>query len=888
INHQAKVICLDTEAKEIATYSPENLVNSITPKHLAYLIYTSGSTGNPKGVMIEHQSLVNHNLAMIKAYNLTEQDRVLQFASFTFDVAAEEIFPTLLSGASLILRPKILFPTLRDFTQFIQQKSLTIINLPATYWHEWVLDLFHSKIPLAKSLRLVITGSEEVLSERLTLWQKIVANHQRDDLIWLNAYGPTEATITTTLFNPNLKNQKTQIHSVSIGKPINNTQVYICDRHLQQLPIGIPGELLIGGLGLAKGYLNREDLTTEKFITHAFNGSQTVRLYKTGDLARYLPDGNIEFLGRIDNQVKIRGFRIEIGEIEAVLAEYPDIQANAVIVREDEPNNKQLVAYIVPELPSIEIQKLRGFLKEKLPNYMIPSFFVELKELPLTSSGKIDRNALPMPIKNDQNQTLIPPRTPTEKIVADIWQEVLGLRTINIFDNFFDLGGHSLKAAQVISRLREKLLINIPLNYLFAEPTIAGLATCLNNHLAQTLPDDFDKAQTPNWQTEIILDDAIQPPNQDYQFTANPVNILLTGVTGFLGIHLLAEILDKTKANIYCLIRSNHLEAAQAKINDKLKTFQLGNEHQSQRIIPVIGDLSQKYLGLCEPDFLELAEKIDVIYHNGAWVNALYPYSVLKPANVLGTEEILRLACLNKVKPVHFISTISVFSAAYAQGNLIQESDPLGINHGLNAGYTQSKWVAEKLILAARQRGLPITIFRASRIIGHSKTGICNTQDLFCRMIKGCIQLGMVPDFGDSSEDLTPVDYVSAVIVHLARQETSLGKAFHLLNCHPTPNNNLFNSIREMGYPLESISFEKWRSHLAEHCKINKDNVLAPVLSNFSDDNVEPGNPPQFDYQNTLRGLKETDFNFPPIDNSLLKTYFDYFVQSGYLIPPKS
>ncbi|HAO13792.1 MAG TPA: non-ribosomal peptide synthetase, partial [Planktothrix sp. UBA8407] len=590
----------------------------------------------------------------------------------------------------------------------------------------------------------------------------------------------------------------------------------------------------------------------------------------------------------IDNQVKIRGFRIEIGEIEAVLAEYPDIQANAVIVREDEPNNKQLVAYIVPELPSIEIQKLRSFLKEKLPNYMIPSFFVELNELPLTSSGKIARNALPIPIKNDQNQTVSLPRTPTEKIVADIWQEVLGLKTINIFDNFFDLGGHSLKAAQVISRLREKFSINIPLNYLFSEPTIAGLATNLDHHLAQTLPDDFDKAQTPNWQTEIILDDAIQPPNQDYQFTANPVNILLTGVTGFLGIHLLAEILDKTKANIYCLIRSNHLEAAQAKINDKLKTFQLGNEHQSQRIIPVIGDLSQKYLGLCEPDFLELAEKIDVIYHNGAWVNALYPYSVLKPANVLGTEEILRLACLNKVKPVHFISTISVFSAAYAQGNLIQESDPLGINHGLNAGYTQSKWVAEKLILAARQRGLPITIFRASRIIGHSKTGICNTQDLFCRMIKGCIQLGMVPDFGDSSEDLTPVDYVSAVIVHLARQETSLGKAFHLLNCHPTPNNNLFNSIREMGYPLESISFEKWRSHLAEHCKINKDNVLAPVLSNFSDDNVEPGNPPQFDYQNTLRGLKETDFNFPPIDNSLLKTYFDYFVQSGYLIPPKS
>lgn len=887
-NHQAKVVCLDTEAQAIATYSPENLANSITPEHLAYLIYTSGSTGNPKGVMIEHQSLVNHNLAIIKAYNLTEQDRVLQFATFTFDVAAEEIFPTLLSGATLILRPQIFFPTFRDFTQFIQQKQLTIINLPATYWHEWVLDLFHSNIPLAKSLRLVITGSEEVLSERLTLWQKIVANHQRDDLIWLNAYGPTEATITTTLFNPKFKDQKTQIHSVSIGKPIDNTQVYICDRHLQQLPIGIPGELLIGGLGLAQGYLNRENLTTEKFITHAFNGSQTLRLYKTGDLARYQPDGNIEFLGRIDHQVKIRGFRIEIGEIEAVLAEYPGLQTHAVMVREDEPNQKQLVAYIVPESPPIEIQKLREFLKKKLPNYMIPSFFVELQELPLTRSGKIDRQALPIPIKNHENQTLILPRTPMEKIVTDIWQEVLGLKTIHIFDNFFDRGGHSLKAAQVIAQLREKLFIDIPLNYLFAEPTIAGLAAHLDHHLTQTLPDDFDPAQTPDWQTEIILDPTIQPPSPNPPFTVNPVNILLTGVTGFLGIHLLAELLEKTEANIYCLIRSHDLQVAQAKINHKLKTFQLGNDNQTQRIIPVIGDLSQKHLGLCEPDFLELAEKIDIIYHNGAWVNALYPYSILKPANVLGTEEILRLACLNKTKPVHFISTISVFSSTYAQGHVIQESDPLGINHGLNAGYTQSKWVAEKLILAAGQRGLPITIFRASRIIGHSKTGICNTQDLFCRMIKGCIQLGMVPDFGDSNEDLTPVDYVSAAIVHLAHQETSLGKAFHLLNSHPTPNNNLFNSIREMGYPLESVSFEKWRSHLAEHCQINKDNVLAPVLNNFSDDPVEQGNPPQFDYQNTRMGLKETNLNFPPIDNSLLKNYFDYFVQSGYLIPPKS
>ncbi|NCR78513.1 MAG: amino acid adenylation domain-containing protein [Microcystis aeruginosa K13-05] len=878
-DHQAEVVCLDNEENLIVSQSQNNLVNPIQPNNLAYIIYTSGSTGTPKGVMIEHQSLVNHSLGIIKAYDLTSRDRILQFASFTFDVAAEEIYPTFLTGATLVMRPALIFPSLADFTQFIQHNRLTVINLPATYWHEWVLDLSQTLITLPETLRLVITGSEEVLPERLILWQKILSNSQREDITWLNAYGPTEATITTTVFNPNLSHKIAQIHSVAIGKPITNTQVYICDRYCQQVPIGIPGELLIGGLGLAKGYLNRDDLTREKFITHAFNSSEYQRFYKTGDLARYLPDGNIEFLGRIDNQVKIRGFRIEIGEIEAVLTEYPDVRVTAVIVREDQKNNKQLVAYIVPKSPSIDPAKLRSFLKQKLPDYMIPAFFVQLQELPLMSSGKIDRNALPAPTEIQEQKTMITPRTATEKIVAEIWQDVLGLKQISIFDNFFDLGGHSLKAAQVISRLREQLAINIPLNYLFSEPTVAGLSSNLDLNLS----DEIESDQIPDWQVEITLDPSIQPPNLVAPFPQKPADILLTGATGFLGIHLLAELLDKTEANIHCLIRDKSLEQAQAKIYQKLKIFQLWDEQKSSRIIPVIGDLSQKRLGMCEPDFLDLGNQIDVIYHNGAWVNAIYPYSILKPTNVLGTAEILRLACLIKTKPVHFVSTISIFSPSYAQGNLIQESDLLGINHGLNAGYTQSKWVAEKLIMEAGKRGLPMTIFRASRIIGHSKTGICNREDLFCRMIKGCIQLGMIPDFGDSTEDLTPVDYVSGAIIHLASQESSLGKAFHLLNSHPTLNRDLFDCVREMGYPLQLVSFEKWRSHLTEQCKINTDNALSPVLDNFSDENLSAGYPPQFDAQNTVMGLKGTAFNFPKIDDRLLKTYFEYFTKIGFL-----
>ncbi|ARI80882.1 hypothetical protein BH695_1601 [Microcystis aeruginosa PCC 7806SL] len=869
------VIVLDKLAEKLTVQSRENPLSEVVPENLLCLLYTSGSTGKPKGVMLTHAALVNHSWGISEVFGLTESDRVLQFASFGFDVAAEEIFPTWLKGGTVVLRPGQMFPTLTDFADFIEQERLTVLNITPAYWHEWAIAVSQSLATVPSSLRVVAVGGDAVLPETVNIWRQMVGKRVQ----CINVYGPTEASVTAIVHDL-LDYQSEKINSVLIGRPIANTKAYILDQNLQPVPIGVKGELHLCGVRLARGYLNRPELTAEKFIDNPFANAAFNRLYKTGDLARYLPDGNIECFGRIDNQVKIRGFRIELGEIEAVLNQNIDVQTSCVIIREDTPGDKYLVAYIVAHYERIPmISELRQFLSSKLPLYMVPQAFVFLESLPLTTNLKVDRRALPAPTASQDQKTVIAPRTATEKIVAEIWQNVLGLKQISIFDNFFDLGGHSLKATQVISRLREQLAINIPLNYLFSEPTVAGLSSNLDLNLSDKIESD----QITDWQVEITLDPSIQLQNILTFFPQKPADILLTGATGFLGIHLLAELLDKTEANIHCLIRDKSLEQAQAKIYQKLKTFQLWDEQKSSRIIPVIGDLSQQRLGMCQPDFLELANQIDVIYHNGAWVNAIYPYSILKPTNVLGTAEILRLACLIKTKPVHFVSTTSVFSPSYAQGNLIQESDPLGINHGLNAGYTQSKWVAEKLIMEAGNRGLPITIFRASRIIGHSKTGICNREDLFCRMIKGCIQLGMIPDFGDSTDDLTPVDYVSGAIVHLASQESSLGKAFHLLSSHPTLNRELFDCVREMGYPLQLVSFEKWRSHLTEQCKINTDNALSAVLDIFSDENLSAGYSPELDSQNTVMGLKGTAFNFPPIDQKLLKTYFEYFTKSEFL-----
>ena len=876
--YQGKIILLDTDLTIISQQNIETPISAIKPDNLAYVIYTSGSTGKPKGVMITHQNIVNHATSIIDKYQINSHDRILQFTTFIFDVAAEEIFPAWLSGATLIICPQEMVTNLIEFSQFLAQESLTVVNLPTPYWQEWVLEIDRKVSQIPDSLRLVITGSDQVLPEKLALWQKLVTE-KRQNIQWINAYGLTETTITSTVYQLPVNYQLNTTHSVPIGRPIANTEIYILDQNLQPVPIGIPGELHIGGAGLARGYLNRKQLTNEKFISNPISSSKSSRLYKTGDLARYLPDGNIEFLGRIDYQVKIRGFRIELGEIEAVLAQHPLVKSSAVIVREIQPGNKQLVAYVVTEDHSNIQQDLRSFLKQNLPDYMLPAFFVRLAELPLTPTGKINRRALSaLMLELNHEIDYILPRNPLEQKLAEIWCQVLGLEKVSVEENFFDLGGHSLATIQIISRIRETLKIDLPLQYLFTEPTIAGL-TKIINQLLQTADhitpiDDF--------YVDAILDSSIKPQNLPQQFTNQLQHILLTGATGFLGVHLLHELLEKTSANIHCLVRAENVSEARNKLKNKLSFYQLWNEQDSQRIIPIIGNLEKNLLGLSEKEFQDLASQIDVIYHNGASVNLIYPYSVLKPANVLGTQEILRLASQIKIKPVHFVSTTSVFCPEnYPENEVLLESDPLDYYQGLVGGYPQSKWVAEKLVMQARERGLPVTIYRAARIIGHSQIGICNTEDLFSRIITTCMQLGATPNI-DWEDNLTPVDYVSQAIVYLSFQKESLGKAFHLLNPQIISMNHLFNLIRKLGYQLPQISYDQWYYQLINLMQKSADKKLEIMSAFFPPTSQQKIPEPKFDYQNTVKGLFGANINCPPINENLLSQYFknDNFIYS--------
>jgi amino acid adenylation domain-containing protein/non-ribosomal peptide synthase protein (TIGR01720 family) len=468
-----QTICLDRDWGMIEKQDRKNPDTGVGSENLAYVIYTSGSTGQPKGVLVEHYALVNHCQNIQSVYHLIPSDRVLQFASPSFDPFIEQTILPLTVGAGVVVRNEELWEA-SEFQEQIDKYGITVINLPPAYWQQLIWQWGNCTQLAAKdNLRLVIIGGDTMPPEALKFWQKTSLASTR----LLNAYGPTEATITSTIFEvSSLASFQEFPDNIPIGRPIVNIQTYILDRYLQPVPIGIPGELYIGGNGLARGYLNLPELTNEKFIPNPFNPAQSLRLYRTGDQARYLADGNIEFLGRIDNQVKIRGFRIELGEIEAVLNSYPQVQQAVVIVREDIADNKRLVAYVVTEDDSINSNQLREGLKQKLPEYMVPSAFVFLETLPLTLNGKIDRNILPAPEGEITRTDLyVAPRTQSEEIIANIFATILGTAVVGIDDNFFNLGGHSLLATQLISRLREIFQIEIPLRTVFESPTVAQL-----------------------------------------------------------------------------------------------------------------------------------------------------------------------------------------------------------------------------------------------------------------------------------------------------------------------------------------------------------------------------------------------------------------------------
>ncbi|WXK35240.1 amino acid adenylation domain-containing protein (plasmid) [Mycetohabitans rhizoxinica] len=480
------VLDLCADAAQWAHQSAHNLDAcklSLNAQHLAYVIYTSGSTGQPKGVMVTHHSLVNLVTAMVRSLSLTAQDRMLQCSSLSFDASIGEMFVTLTQGATLVLRTDAWLAGAQSFWALCQANRVSVTDLPTQFWTQLVQE----KIPLPNSVRVVMISGDALSASARDAW--FAGDGHRPRL--LNVYGPTETTVTATVYEVTDDESSWR----TIGRPIDNTRLYILDAYQQPVPLGAVGELYIGGAGVARGYLNRPELSVERFVRDPFSTEPDARMYKTGDLARYLPDGNLEFLGRNDDQVKIRGFRIEPGEVEACLAQHPQVH-DAVVLAQGEGNAKRLIAYVVAEADETLASTLRAHVASALPEYMVPSAFVRLDAFPLTPGGKLDRRALPAPdAQAFAHQAYEAPQGELETTLAAIWSELLGVDKISRRDSFFALGGHSLLAVQLIERLRRRGL-GMSVRALFDTPVLSALAQSLGQHRDVAVPPNVMTPET--------------------------------------------------------------------------------------------------------------------------------------------------------------------------------------------------------------------------------------------------------------------------------------------------------------------------------------------------------------------------------------------------------
>jgi len=623
-----------------------------------------------------------------------------------------------------------------------------------------------------------------------------------------NQYGPSETHVVTayTLTGE----PDTWPERPPFGRPLPNVTILVLDESLRPVPPGCDGELWVAGPCLAHGYYGKADGTAERFRPNPLAEVPADWIYRTGDRGRLRFDGELEFLGRLDDQLKIRGYRVEPGEVESALSSLPGIRHAVVAGHPDPSGATRLVAYVEPaDHDSFDPPAILAELSRRLPPFALPSTIVPMRQWPKTASGKVDRRALPAPspVRSDQPRL---PATPSEHLVAELWREIFPTRAVDVRDDFFACGGNSLLAVRLVAKLAERAGRQLPLPVLFAEPTIAGIAASLDRD-GEPIPATVS-APAIAWADECRLDPAIVPAKPLGPVTSPVREVLLTGATGFLGTFLLDELLRQTESRIWCLVRAPDEPAAWNRLRPRLEWIGRDAEQLRPRLVPLPGDLTRSCLGMPAADFEALARRIDAVYHAGADVNYLYPYPALRPANVGGTREILRLACSGGGVPLHLISTIGVLPPRDAAA-IEWRADRLPVDPGPvpQDGYSQSKWVAERLAEEAWRRGLPVRIYRPGRLTAHSRTGLGNPRDLLTLLVQLCDAVGAIPEV-DLWLDLTPVDYASQAIVRLAQAEGPWDQVYHVANPTPVAWSQVAQWARQEGYPWQTVPLADWRS----------------------------------------------------------------------------
>jgi nonribosomal peptide synthetase DhbF len=796
-------------------------------------------------------------LWMLTEYPVSEQDQVLSRTSVSFDAAGWEVWLPLLSGSALNVAPADVVRDSQQLIDYIKRQGITVA--------QFVPSLLAATSELISpadthSLKHVFAGGEALTA---SLAREVTSAW---NVRLVNLYGPTETTIQVTSWR---WQQDGDGQFVPIGRPIWNTRVYVLDDGLQPVPVGVAGELYVAGSGLARGYLNRPALTAERFVADPF-GPPGSRMYRTGDRARWRPEGTLDFLGRADHQVKIRGFRIEPGEIEAALGLHDGIAQAAVVAREDRPGDKRLVAHVVPaagEAP--DSMALRQHLARSLPDYMIPAAFVVLDALPLTPSGKLDRKALPAPDQNPVTE-YTPPRTAREKKLCALFAETLGLARVGIHDNFFDLGGHSLLAIRLGRRIRDEIRSDFPITAVYTTPIVGDLAAMLDL--------DGVSGGTPDLSRDIFLPPHIKPANERPPRKAR--RIFLTGATGFVGSHLLSTLLQETDAHIACLVRAPDRQSGENRLKHALERRKLSACWDPRRIEGLTGNLGYRALGLDERGVGIVRDECDAIYHCGANVEFLHPYSALKPANVDSVLTLLDWTANGRPKSLHYVSTLAVIDNARSEP--VSEQTHLTSWQHLPAGYSQSKWVGDTLARQAQARGLPVSIYRLSSVTGDRAHGVCNETDLIWRLVRLYAELGVIPDLA-LLLNMTPADDVARAIVRLAGSQASWGRVYHLMNSEPLPVREVRPIFHRLGLRLEFVPLDEWMDIARKRLAETGDEGLAAVLSILSKHDASRSHP-EIRSDFTQQQLAAVGASITPVSPALLERYLAS-LQLGEAVP---
>jgi amino acid adenylation domain-containing protein/thioester reductase-like protein len=863
-----ETIYVDQDREFISQESRANLAIEVKPDHLAYAIYTSGSTGNPKGVLLEHKGLCNLIHTYIDLMKLDSTSRLIQFASLSFDAAVIEIGKSLVAGGTLCISSQEDTIPGEPLTKFFQQHKITHATLPPAV----LTMLDESKF---EHLKVIISAGSACTEE--------VAKRWSTNRMFINAYGPTEATVcaTTGVYegqgNPH------------IGRPIPNVEVYVLDQNQQPVPIGVAGELYIGGIGVARGYLNRPELTEERFISHPFGNEKGARLYRTGDFVKYLPDGNIEYIGRMDNQVKVRGFRIELGEIEAILGQYSMIKEVAVVVREDRLGDKKVVAYVVGEGNA---QDWREYIKAKLPSHMVPSYFIRMDNLPLTINGKVDTKALPTwdsAIQKGSN--FMEARNKTERKLVEIWSNVLEIEqaTISVHDSFFELGGHSMKITQALVKTLSEGW-NITIKDYYELQTISKIAEKINAGTNIDPQISYSKLQfTKPPKKKIETQQVYQQFNDDH-------GVLLTGATGYLGIHLLEQLLDTTTCRVYCLVRGRNDEEAQVRLVEKLKfyfkdKFVKYNEWINKRIFIINGDLAEEKLGLSEELYLLLNRHIQTVIHAAALTKHFGDYADFERANVKALKEVLNFA--GETKKLHYISTMSV-SGQFALGETEQVFDEndlyIGQNYEGNV-YIKSKFLAEQEIFNAVSKGCNAFIYRVGNLTNRYYDGqhqVNLSDNAFMGQMKFMLQYGVATHslLSDGLE-FTPVDSCSNAIVRLITSNINTNNAgeyvFHMYNHRKLTCEDVIAMLSRIGYPIKVLDDSEYRQFVLEisQDENKQEDIQMLMVSGEKMDNRYKR--VKVDSILSLETLEIIDFHWPQISIEYVQKAVDYMFSTGFL-----